>query len=210
MDHSLQAVEIFNKYAIEYQHKFMDVSLYHETLDTFCKQFNSPNAAILELACGPGNITKYLLEKRPDLIITGTDLSLNMIQLAQLNNPKANFKIMDCRAIDKIDIQYDGILAGFCLPYLSREEAVKLIHDAASRIKINGVLYISTMEDDNNKSGIRKGSQGDEIYMNFHEAGYLTAALLKNNFRLIDTKRIESPASDGSTIVDLILIAEKY
>ncbi|MBL0340084.1 MAG: class I SAM-dependent methyltransferase [Bacteroidetes bacterium] len=210
MDHSIHAAEIFNKYANEYQYKFMDVSLYHETLDTFCNQLHSPNAAILELACGPGNITKYLLDKRPDLKITATDLAPNMIELAKLNNPSANFKIMDCRAIDKIDIQYDGILAGFCLPYLSREEAVKLIHDAALRIKPSGVLYISTMEDDNNKSGIRKGSQGDEIYMNFHEAGYLTAALLENNFRLIDTKRIESPASDGSTIVDLILIAEKY
>ncbi|HMT28706.1 MAG TPA: class I SAM-dependent methyltransferase [Bacteroidia bacterium] len=209
MDHSQFAASIFNKYAREYQEKFMDVSLYHESFTLFCNNLKKQNAEILELACGPGNITWYLLNSRPDLVITGTDLSPNMIELAKENNPQADFHVMDCRDISKITTPYDGIMAGFCFPYLNKTEAIKFIQDASKLLKSGGILYISTMEDDNHKSGLRKGSQGDELFMNFHEAGYLTTALTANNFTLIELQRILTHPPDGSTVVDLILIARR-
>ena len=59
MDKSQNAVNIFNKLAKHYQDKFMDTSMYHETFDIFCSLIKKQNAGILELACGPGNITQY-------------------------------------------------------------------------------------------------------------------------------------------------------
>src|SRR6476660_8726042 len=56
---SAAAVSLFNKLAKQYQDKYMDVSLYHHSFDIFCRHISKPNAEILELACGPGNITKY-------------------------------------------------------------------------------------------------------------------------------------------------------
>ena len=64
MDKTKIAVAIFNKYASEYQDKFMDLALYHDTFDLFCNLLVRENPTILELACGPGNITKYLLKKK--------------------------------------------------------------------------------------------------------------------------------------------------
>jgi 23S rRNA G2069 N7-methylase RlmK/C1962 C5-methylase RlmI len=46
-------------------------------------------------------------------------------------------------------------MCGFCLPYLSKEEAVKLIRDAAAILNPDGVFYISTMEDDYSKSDFK-------------------------------------------------------
>ena len=203
------AVDVFNKYANSYQEKFMDVSLYGDTFDLFCKSIERKNADILELACGPGNITKYLLEKRPDFKILGTDLAPNMISLAKINNPTAEFQLMDCKDIDKLEKRYDGIMCGFCLPYLSKEETLKLIQDFAKILNTGGVIYISTMEDDYSKSALKKGSGGDEIFMHYHETGYLTAALKENGFHLLDVQRKHSVMTDGTKVVDLILIAQK-
>ena len=102
IDNTKIAIDVFNKLAKAYQDKFMDVSMYHNSLDVFCSFIKTENAEVLELACGPGNITKYLLEKRNDFKLLGTDLAPNMIELAKINNPTAKFELMDCRALNSI------------------------------------------------------------------------------------------------------------
>ena len=209
---------IFNKYAKEYQNKYMDVSAYHDSLDIFCKNIQKENAAVLDIACGPGNITKSILEKYPRFKILGIDLSQNMIGLAKKNNPSGEFKIMDGREINKLHNMYDGIICGFCLPYLSKEETLQLISDTAGLLNPNGVFYLSMMEGDYSKSGLKKGSSGDkeELFIYYHEAGYLMEGLKRNGFKLIDLKRIYAQqigdlAKDGkaSGDVDLVLVAKK-
>jgi len=209
MDKTKAAAEVFNKLANIYQDKFMNVDMYADTFDIFCDSLKKESAEILELACGPGNITKYLLNKRSDLKILGTDLSENMVELARLNNPGAEFKIMDCRDLDSIEKKYDGIMCGFCLPYLSKEDALKLINDSAKLLNAGGVIYISTMEDDNSRSGFESGSSGDKIFMNYHEAAYLLAALEENNFKVIDLQRKHSPPNATKKTTDLFIVAIK-
>jgi hypothetical protein len=64
------------------------------------------------------------------------------------------------------------------------------------------------MEDDNSKSDFKTGSTGDQIFMSYHQADYLTAALQESGFQLIELKRKDFLNSDGTTNVDLILIAQ--
>jgi len=208
MNHSKIAVGIFNKLAIDYQQKFMDVSLYHNSLNLFCDAIKKENPEIIELACGPGNITKYLLEKRRDFKILATDLAPNMIELAKINNPTVEFKLMDCRAIATLDKKFDGIVFGFGMPYLSKEEAIQFIAAAGQKLNKNGILYISTMEDDHSKSGFKTGSTGDTMYQNFHQADYLSAALEENDFNIIHLERINYFYNNEKT-TDLIIIASK-
>ncbi|HMI08538.1 MAG TPA: class I SAM-dependent methyltransferase [Flavobacterium sp.] len=210
MDNTKIAVAIFDKLAKVYQEKFMDVGLYHQSFDLFCEYIAKENATVLELGCGPGNITKYLLEKRPNLKIMGTDLSPNMIALARINNPKAEFGLLDCREIHTIIEQYDAIMCGFCLPYLSKDEAVALIRGASKILNPNGIIYISTMEEnEDNKSGLRKSSSGDEMYMYYHRTIDLTAALEVAGFKIITLRHQDFPTNDGLKTTDLIIIAQK-
>ncbi|WP_442787051.1 class I SAM-dependent methyltransferase [Flavobacterium suncheonense] len=209
MDKTQKAVEAFNKYANLYQDRFMDFDLYNDTFELFCEAIEKKNAEVLELACGPGNITKYLLQQRPDFQILGTDLAPNMIELARKNNPMAKFQLLDCRDFLKLKRNFDGIMCGFGLPYLSKEEAVQLIKDVSTCLNPQGVLYLSTMEDDYGKSGFKKESTGDEIFMHYHQADYLSEALEQNGFRIIALQRKKFPEQDGSYTTDLILIAKK-
>lgn len=210
MDKNKNSVSIFNKLAEHYQQKFMNVDLYAETLDLFCRYLPQKNPAILEVACGPGNITKYLLDKRPDLQITGTDLAPNMIELAKINNPTAQFQLLDCRNILNLKKMFEGIMCGFCLPYLSGEETIQLIKDASKMLNSKGLFYISTMEDDYEKSAFKKGSTGDLIFMHFYTEKFLSEHLKANNFKIMNVTRKITQASGGSEVIDLILIAKLY
>lgn len=187
----------------------MDVNLYGDTFDFFCKAITKTNAEVLELACGPGNITRYLLNKRADLKILGTDLAPNMVKLAKANNPEAEFKVMDCRQLGKLHKKYSAIMCGFCLPYLSKEETAKLISDASLLLNPNGVIYLSTMEDDYNKSAFKKGSTGEEIFMHYYTADFLVQMLEENKFNVIDLQRKKYPSAEGTEITDLVIIAKK-
>ncbi|MEV4886362.1 class I SAM-dependent methyltransferase [Chitinophaga ginsengisegetis] len=207
MDKLQMAINVFNKRAVQYQDKFMDVALYRDSFDLFCNSIPKQRAAVLEIACGPGNITRYLLEKRPGFHLLGIDLAPNMLELARSNNPQAEFMLMDGRDILRLNKLFDGIMCGFCLPYLSREEAVKMIGDAARLLLPGGIFYISTMEDDYARSGFQRSGASDELYMYYHQADYLVNALNANGFKIMDIQRKQYPAADGSTTTDLIIIA---
>ncbi|PSK91131.1 class I SAM-dependent methyltransferase [Taibaiella chishuiensis] len=207
MDHTVNTVAIFDKLARVYQDKYMDTSLYHASFDQFCAYIPEPEARVLELACGPGNITRYLLNKRPDLKILSTDLAPQMLELARTNNPEATFRLMDCRDIGKLSEQYDALMCGFALPYLSREEVLSLIADASRILEPGGVLYLSTMEDDYSKSGMRSGSTGDSLFVYFHEAAFLAKALGDHGFQVLHMHH--QPFPGGDNITDLIIIAQQ-
>jgi 2-polyprenyl-3-methyl-5-hydroxy-6-metoxy-1,4-benzoquinol methylase len=204
----LKPVEAFDKAAKIYQDKFMDVTVFADTFNFFCDNIPTKNADILDIACGPGNITKYLLDRNPDYNMLGIDLSTKMLDLAQANNPTAQFQLMDCREINKIEKRFDGIMCGFCLPYLTRAEAIELIANVSGLLKPDGVFYLSTMEDDYAKSGLIVSSLGDQVYLNYHQEDYLAKAFRENNFEVIDTKRFKSTDKDGVIVIDLVLIGK--
>ena len=209
MDKTKIAVDIFNARAGDYQEKFMDVSLYHDTLTLFCNAIEKEDAQVLDLACGPGNITKYIAGLRPQFKILGIDLSPNMISLAQANNPQMDFKVMDCRDISNIGQKYNAVIAGFCLPYLDKDEMHKFIKDVYTLLEPCGVLYLSTMEDDYIKSGLRTSSKGDVMFMHYYMEADLTAALKQNNFTIMHMQRKKYTDKNNNTTIDIEIIAFK-
>ncbi|MEL6810564.1 MAG: class I SAM-dependent methyltransferase [Bacteroidota bacterium] len=211
MDTSKQAANLFHKYAKRYQDKYMSVALYSSFLDEFCNRIAKADARILELGCGPGNITKYILEKHPEYHVLGIDLAPAMIELARINNPGASFQVMDMRNIGELKAQYNGLIMGFCTPYLSRKESEQLIDKACRLLLPGSTLYLSTMEGDYSKSGYQGPSDGgsDRIYIYYHEADYLIQRLKKNGYKDIKVYRQEFPVEEGPAMTDLIIIASK-
>lgn len=208
MDHSQHAASIFNKYAEMYEERFMDVSMYSESLDFLLNEINNNTAKVLDVACGPANISKYLLNRNSNLIIEGIDLSENMIELAKKNILKGNFSICDARNILLLNKKYDAIISGFCFPYLTKEEVIQFIADSCKCLLPGGLLFVSTMEDKYENSGPKAGSKGDIIMMHFHEEEYLKEALLENNFNVLKIERVVTEMTNGERVVDLCMIGK--
>ncbi|MCB0846279.1 MAG: methyltransferase domain-containing protein, partial [Bacteroidetes bacterium] len=84
-DKTKAVINVFDNGAQLYQDKFMNLDLYRNSLDLFCENQKQKDAQILDIACGPGNITRFILSKNPDYKILGIDLSSKMIELAKTN-----------------------------------------------------------------------------------------------------------------------------
>ncbi len=209
MHRYIETFETWNKIASLYQEKFMELDLYNETYDFFCNAITRINADILEIGCGPGNITKYLLSKRPDFTIYGIDIAPNMIDLAKKNNPMANFNVMDCREISRLTKKFDGIIGGFCLPYLSEDETATLILDSSFLLTENGFIYLSFVEGDPIKSGFQVGSSGDRTYFYYHDLESIKAQLAETGFEEIKIFKVAFKKSTTEDEMHTILIAKK-
>lgn len=209
-DRNKLAAAVFNRRAINYQERFMDVSAYRAALDLFCDRlYPETGAAILDIACGPGNMSRYILDQKPGVRLLGLDLAPAMIELAKRNNPEARFLLMDAREISTLPGPYDGIIAGFICPYLSREETVQLIAAAAALLSAKGVLYLSTMEGAAVRSGWQESSYGDQVYLYYHEGELLLEALETAGLHLLQLFRQPYTGHDGREETDLIILAGK-
>ncbi len=208
MDKYKETFETWNKIANIYQEKFMDMDLYNDTYDYICKNIEKTKAKILEIGCGPGNITKYILSQRSDFDIFGIDIAENMVELAKQNNPTAQFAVMDCREINKLETKFDGIVGGFCLPYLSETESKELITNSYNLLNDGGLLYLSFVEGDPKKSEYKVGS-GGRVFFNYHDLDKLKSQLLAFNFEELKTFKVKYKISETGFDIHTILIAKK-
>lgn len=209
MDPYKETFETWDKVAKLYQDKFMDLHLYDDTYDTFCEQVEKVNAVILEIGCGPGSITKYLLNKRPDFKIEAIDISSKMIELAKVNNPAANFKVMDSREIDSLLTNFDAVICGFCLPYLSQSDCSKLLRDCNKILGHNGTIYLSFVEGAYKNSGYQTASTGDRVYFYYHSFENIKKGLKENNFQIIKRWQKQYNKSGGVEETHAIIIAKR-
>jgi 2-polyprenyl-3-methyl-5-hydroxy-6-metoxy-1,4-benzoquinol methylase len=209
MDKYTETSATWNQLAKPYQEKFMGLNLYDATYDHVCAAIQKQHPQILEMGCGPGNITKYLLSKRPDFDIFGIDIAPNMIELARLNNPGATFSVMDCRDIHLLGTKYDGIIGGFCLPYLLHADGEKLLADCSNLLHENGLLYLSFVEGDPEKSYYQTGPGGQRIYFNFYRQADIIGQLGHLNFRDVHVFYIDYPRNENEVEKHTILTAVK-
>lgn len=205
------SVQRFDEFAEEYASRFDNVSGYFNQLSWFVSQVKTSSPAILELACGPGNVTKFLKNHFPESRILAVDLAPKMIEIARKALPEVDFRVMDVRDISVISEKFDAVMCSFCLPFLSKDDAAKLIADCSALLNPGGVIYLSTMEGDENRAGFEKTSfSGDsEVYFNYHRQADLQEAFEKAGFTLLCLDRQDYQEPDGSVTVDLIFVAEK-
>lgn len=207
-DNNIQAVSLFNKLADSYQERFLSVEAYSESFEVLLSLLNQ-NSTVLDIACGPGNISKFLLNKRIDLQILGIDLAPNMIQWAKKNNPTAQFKVHDALQLELIPDTFDAIIIGFLFPYLSITQVKELISKARKLINTEGIIYISTMEDRYENSRFRSSSTGEQLLMHYYEASDLIEILEMNEFKVVFEKRQTYSINETESDTDLMLIAQK-
>jgi len=211
MDTFETSVRRFDEFASEYAKRFMNIDSYRPHFEKFCDLIANEHPKILELACGPGNVTRYLKEKLPNSEIIAIDLAPKMIDFARSTVSGVDFRVMNVREISKLNGQFDSIMCAFCLPFLSNEDTNKLISDCADRLVNNGVLYLSTMEGEESKAGFESTSfSGDsKIYFNYHMQVNLERYLVDNGFQIEYSIRQNYQEYSGDVSIDLILIGIK-
>lgn len=209
MNKDQETITTWNKMANLYQEKFMDMNIYDATYDCFLGSLTASNAAVLDLGCGPGNITKYLLSKNSDLDITGVDVAENMIDLAKKNNPTAKFFVMDIRHLKSLQRFFDGVVCGFAIPFLSAIETRQLFSQVYEMLNMNGFFYLSFVDGEPSKSDYKTNREGDRIYFQYHELTTIIANLKQLKFTILNQFTIPYPSASGLDAYHTVIIARK-
>ena len=68
----------------------------------FCGLLKPGCAHVLDAACGPGNLSRYLMKQRSDVDLLRIDLAPRMVELARLAVHSARFIIHDCRRLNDL------------------------------------------------------------------------------------------------------------
>lgn len=205
------SVKRFDEFADEYALRFMDVDSYSYSIEKFCTQINIKQPKILELGCGPGNVTRLLQVRLPEALITAIDLAPKMIEIGRKHLPGVDFRVMDVRDISSIPEKFDAVMCSFCLPFLSKSDSVKLIADCAGKLNSGGVLYISTMEGNETKARFEgtSFSGNSEIYFNYHSRHDLENSFAESGFEICHLKLQDYPETAGRVTTDMIFIGVK-
>ncbi|MGV3765295.1 MAG: class I SAM-dependent methyltransferase [Chitinophagaceae bacterium] len=210
MDPNTQSINTYNQVAELYQERFMDLTLYDETYDAFCQLLPVRNASILEIGCGPGNITRFLQARMPESHIIAIDAAPNMITLARKNVLGVDFRVMDARSLKGILPGLDGIICGFCMPYLTHETAAQLISDCLALLKSGGVFYASVIEGAQGRSFFQQSSDGKTgAWIFYYEEHWFKEQFNKNECTALKTRRIVFERKNGEKEVHLVVMAMK-
>jgi trans-aconitate 2-methyltransferase len=73
---------------------------------------------ILDLGCGPGNSSQQLVQRWPEVKLTGVDNSVNMIEKARTSYPQNNWVIADAAAYSS-ETQFDIVFSNAAIQWIS-------------------------------------------------------------------------------------------
>lgn len=208
MSHYEKTAQHWNQLAALYEEKFMHLDLYNASYDIFCNQLKKPDAALLEIGCGPGNITRHLLSQRPDLRIHATDVAPSMLARAQENNPGITAEVLDARDVYRLEKTFDGIVCGFVIAYLLPEDTEKFISSLPDLLRDDGLLYLSFTEGDPARSGPLLNSQGDRMHFEFYRTAEIIDLLTRYHLSPAEILHIPYPRN-GETETHTVIIARK-
>ncbi len=203
-----RTIESYNKNAKKFEDKFLNFAPYREKIALFQKNcLGLTKARILDVGCGPGNHSRYLLSLNNGYQITGIDLSEKMIERARKNAPDCHFMQGDIRDLD-LDQTFDAVIASFCIVHLSDSEVENFIAQINTLLTPHGHLYLSFIEGD--QSGFMKPDFFDDrIYFNFFQRREIVRLLTDNFFKVSSLHEYDYLEEDGTTSKEIFIFTQK-
>lgn len=116
--------------------------------------FFKPAASILDVGCGAGEKSKYLVKH--GFNVTGIDFSEEMIDLAKQQVPTGKFLVRDIKQSLNLGESFDGVFAQAVLLHISKKEIVEVIKNITEPLKTDGYFYAAVKE-------LKSGKPDEEI-----------------------------------------------
>ncbi len=197
----------WNTVAQLYEEKFASLPYYTESYDRFIANISSDKAHILDAGCGPGIIARYLSGIKPAWKFTGVDVAPTMLEIAAAVMPDAQWLVSDVREINKLSDRFNGVVAGFVLPYLTAEDAHAWIKALPDILLPGGIIYISFVDGNPARSGMITNSKGDRVYFAYYEETQVQSWLLEAGFTLLQPMYVSYETGPDTKDTHVILMA---
>jgi len=155
--HTAKVIKNYDECAPSYTKELFDDRTDDQDLEAFSRLL-PPGGNILDAGCGPGQFSRFLIERGFECI--GIDLSREMIKIARERIPEGRFEIMDIRKLDFKNATFDGVLAWGVFLHIRKSDSRSAILELKRVLKPGGFLMMH--EKEGNKEGIEELDDGDK------------------------------------------------
>lgn len=154
MSHSRTTQESYDLTAERYAHNVEGLLSFAE-MKTFIGLLQK-GARVLDLGCGSGRDAKAFSEKGFEVV--GIDFSSELLKIAKLNAPLADFYLMDMESFLLPERSFDGVWASGSLLHIPKAHIPKTLYRIRHVLKPGGIFYLSV------KKGVGEGLERDSRY----------------------------------------------
>lgn len=206
MDQSKFAVSTYDKVANKYTEQYFNDLSDSPIIDKFLSLLPQ-RAKILDVGCGPGEFTGYIMKKEFD--VEGIDLSGEMLKIAKAKVPDGKFKLMDMRKLDYPDSTFDGLLVAYSLIHIPSNEIPATLSGLSRVLKPGGKILILAQKGEPDKIVDEPLKPGEKIFINFFSKERLAKFLTNSGFDI--ELQEEVPIQDSESMSDTVIcvIAKK-
>jgi trans-aconitate 2-methyltransferase len=129
-------------------------------------------AAVVDLGCGPGNLTAHLVERWPAARVVGIDSSAEMIEQARATTPAVEFHVADLRDWAASSDPVDVLVSNATLQWVPGH--LDLLPDLVARVAPGGWLAFQVPGNFDEPSHTIRAELADEAPYAAHAAGVAT------------------------------------
>lgn len=151
----------YNKIARDWVRDHHQDSWWVSGTDTYLS-FLPPNASLLDIGCGAGEKSKYLLGK--GYKVTGIDFSEEMLAIAREQVPTGKFIVGDIMQSLDLHESFDGIFAQAVLLHIPKDAIIEVLKNIIAPLTPGGYFYAAVKE-------TRQGGP-DEAILKENDYGY--------------------------------------
>ncbi|MBV1776479.1 class I SAM-dependent methyltransferase [Burkholderiaceae bacterium DAT-1] len=200
--------ELFDRHAKRYADHYFDLHEYDRYYSKWLSQVRK-GGQVIDVACGPGNVSAFIRSVRPDLQVTGIDIAPGMIAEAQRRVPDATFLVSDCRDIPLLGQTFDGAAFAFGLSYLDDQAAAATLQAIYDVLSPNAPLYLSTLSATKTHTLVQSSSAGERMLMHYRTPDAILAHISRAGFMLVFDTLVASPSTARFATDDLIALAKR-
>ncbi len=137
-----KTADTYDRVASEYHSHNVGHLVAQEQLDEFLSLVNAP-AQVLDIGCGPGSDTSYLLKKYS---VTGIELVKKFSDIASFENPNAEIINADIITYDLPKNKYKGVWSRDALHHIPGENLDGVFKKITDSLVDEGIFYVVVRE----------------------------------------------------------------
>ncbi len=206
MDKNNIAINTYEKIAKIYTEQYFTDLTDTPYIDKFLEKL-APQSKILDVGSGPGQFTKYMLNKNFDVI--GTDYSDEMLKIAEKMTPETKFYKRDMRDIGFENEYFDGLLIAYSLIHIPSEDIPRTLIGFNRILKPNGYLEIIAQSGEADRVIDEGFMPSEKMFFNFFTKERLSTFLQIAGFQVVYQLETASLDPDSGSDKVIYTIARK-